>query len=163
MEFCDNLRRLRKLRNYTQKGMAQKLGMTNQNYNRYEMQNAQPPLPVLKEIANILGVTLDELAGVNEVDRYIGYLSSYGVYAREQGDYIEIYECEIPWGAEIWGDAPEDSKLPLRIKKDSFLQVMKTVMENIHNSTRPVIVSWLYSLLVLPLERQAHELPKIKK
>ena len=160
----DRLRSLREAAGLTQKSVADRLGIPVTTYRSYEYKaNAQPGINRLKEIAKILGITLDELAGFSNIDRYIGYLSSYGVYAREQDDYIEIYECEIPWGAEIWGDAPEDSKLPLRIKKDSFLEVMPAIMEDIRKFTRPLIADRLYSLLVLPLERQAHELPKIKK
>lgn len=171
MKLSDRLKLYRRQKGLTQIDVARKLNINNTTYASYELRDTQPKIERLKEIANILGVTLDELAGVNEFDRYIGYLSSYGVYAREQDDYIEIYECEIPWGAEIWGDAPEDSKLPLRIKKDSFLEVMPAIMEDIRKFTRPLIADRLYSLLVLPLERQAHEqkerqaheLPKIKK
>lgn len=61
--FARNLKRYRELTMHTQKEMAELLNMTPNAYQMYEYGKREPRLNVLIQIADILNVSLDELAG----------------------------------------------------------------------------------------------------
>lgn len=67
MEFPKRLRELRLQRGLTQQEMADLLNMTNQNYGRFETQNANPKINTLIKMAQILGVSVDYLLGTGEL------------------------------------------------------------------------------------------------
>ena len=54
---------LRKARGMTQKELASKLGITVQAVSRWETEKCCPDIQLLPDIAQILGVTIDELFG----------------------------------------------------------------------------------------------------
>ena len=60
--FCEQLLSIRKARNLTGSDMARRLDISPALYHRYE-KDIVPPLRTLKKIADILEVTIDELAG----------------------------------------------------------------------------------------------------
>lgn len=66
MEFAKRLKLLRLQHGLTQQEMAELLNMTNQNYGRFETQNANPKIATLIKIAQIFNVTVDYLLGVDE-------------------------------------------------------------------------------------------------
>lgn len=59
----DKLKLLREQRDYTQGYVADTLGISRVNYNRYENNNREPDGETLKRIADFFGVTTDELLG----------------------------------------------------------------------------------------------------
>lgn len=63
--FPHNLKAARVKAGYTQSALAEKLGMTRQNYSRYESSdlNAQPSLELLCELSHILNTTPNDLIG----------------------------------------------------------------------------------------------------
>ena len=61
--FVDRLRTIRKDKGVTQKQVAQAIGTTEQNYQRYERGSQQPTLPVLLALADYFDVSLDYLVG----------------------------------------------------------------------------------------------------
>lgn len=61
--FVERLKVCRKKDNLTQKQVAQKIGTSEQNYQRYERGSQQPTLPVLVALADCFDVSLDYLAG----------------------------------------------------------------------------------------------------
>ena len=65
MNFSERLKYYRQQRGYTQTDIANKLQMTNQNYNRYETKNVYPRLDIAIKIADILGITINDLIGNN--------------------------------------------------------------------------------------------------
>ena len=67
MDISLNLRRLRELKNISQTKVAKEIGINRTTYNSYETGIATPPLENLVKIANLLGVSLDELAGLSDV------------------------------------------------------------------------------------------------
>lgn len=86
MKLSDRLRSLREAAGLTQKGVADRLGIPVTTYRSYEYKaNAQPGISRLKEIAKILGITLDELAGVNESERLICYFAKMGFEVKRYG------------------------------------------------------------------------------
>lgn len=62
------IRKLRELRNYTQKFMAEKLGMSQSNYARLESGAIRMEKEHLSRIAKILNVSQETLASFNEHD-----------------------------------------------------------------------------------------------
>lgn len=65
-DFHQRLRELRTARKLTQTRVAELLGVSPRVYHRWESGSATPLLATVVKIADILGVTLDELAGRKE-------------------------------------------------------------------------------------------------
>lgn len=63
MKFNENLKYLRKKEGFTQESLAEKLNVSRQAVTKWESGQALPDLVNLKEIADLFGVTLDELLG----------------------------------------------------------------------------------------------------
>ena len=61
--FVERLKSCRKESNTTQKQVAEAIGTSEQNYQRYERGSQQPTLPVLIALANYFNVSLDYLTG----------------------------------------------------------------------------------------------------
>jgi len=64
--FAERLRLLRQARNVTQARLAELLGVSPRVYNRWEKGGNVPHFDTIVKIADILQVTLDELAGRQE-------------------------------------------------------------------------------------------------
>ncbi len=64
--FAERLRLLRQARNITQARLAELLGINPRAYNRWETADNVPHLDTLIKIADILQISLDELAGRKE-------------------------------------------------------------------------------------------------
>ena len=81
--FAERLRYYRVRSAYSQKGLAQKLGMTRQNYSRYENKalNVQPTLELLQKMAAVLGIDVNTLIGyqANEKEKMLAVLRSAGI------------------------------------------------------------------------------------
>ena len=60
--FKDNLVQLRKLQQMTQEDIADKLGVTRQSVAKWEAGESIPDLDKCKQLAEIFGVSLDDLA-----------------------------------------------------------------------------------------------------
>ncbi len=63
LNFSLNLKNYRKTYGYTQKQVAEKLGITYQSYQAYEQMKALPSLPIFIKLAEIYDVSLDSLIG----------------------------------------------------------------------------------------------------
>ena len=63
MSLGENLQRLRKEKGLSQEDVAQKLFVSRQSVSKWENGNAEPGVENLKALANLYGVTLDELVG----------------------------------------------------------------------------------------------------
>ena len=64
--FATRLKELRLENNYTQVKMAEKLGIRQQSYVRYEKGTGEPSLESLVAIAKIFNVSIDYLLGVTD-------------------------------------------------------------------------------------------------
>ena len=62
MMFSDNLNALRKLRQMTQEDLAEKLGVTRQAVAKWEAGDSVPDLDKCRMLADVFGVSLDDLA-----------------------------------------------------------------------------------------------------
>ena len=63
MEYFERMKELRSERGETQAGVAEAIGMTTRQYQRYEAGNQKPGLDYLMALADHFEVTLDYLAG----------------------------------------------------------------------------------------------------
>lgn len=63
--LSDNLNRIRKEKGFTAQYMADQLDIEVHLYRKYENGYTNPPLPKFIKIADILGVSADELLGRN--------------------------------------------------------------------------------------------------
>ena len=61
MRFGDNLKAARKAAGLTQQQVADALPIHRTTYTKYETQSVEPPFPVLRKLADLLGVTVDAL------------------------------------------------------------------------------------------------------
>ena len=63
MNFAETIVRSRKALGLTQEGLAQKLGVTNQAVSKWESGQSCPDLMLLPLLADLFGITIDELFG----------------------------------------------------------------------------------------------------
>lgn len=63
MKFSDNLRNLRREKEYSQEYLAERLGVTRRTISKWENGTAMPDLKKLTEIAELFGTTMDKLLG----------------------------------------------------------------------------------------------------
>lgn len=61
--FCERLIEMRKSLGMTQRQVAEKLGITQPSYIRYEIGNSEPTLENLAKLADIFDVSVDYLLG----------------------------------------------------------------------------------------------------
>ncbi len=68
-EFGKRLVRLRKAAGYTQVELAQELGVTQRMISYYEGHSEYPPAALLLKLAALLGVSADELLGIQPLKK----------------------------------------------------------------------------------------------
>ena len=61
MAFADNLIELRKFNNYSQEELAEMMGVSRQTLSKYETGESFPDIEKCRIIADVLGVTIDDL------------------------------------------------------------------------------------------------------
>lgn len=64
MKFNENIRNLRRERDYSQEYLAEKLNVTRQTISKWENGAAMPDLKKLTEIADFFSVSMDTLLGI---------------------------------------------------------------------------------------------------
>ncbi|MGN0534424.1 MAG: helix-turn-helix transcriptional regulator [Eubacterium sp.] len=67
--FGENLKKLRKEQNLTQEALADFLGVTFQAVSKWERGDGYPDIATLPIISSFFGVSLDDLLGVDKVQR----------------------------------------------------------------------------------------------
>lgn len=66
MKLADKLKELRKINNLNQVDVAKELGVEQTTYSKYEKERVIPDIFALKKLANLYGITLDQL--VSDID-----------------------------------------------------------------------------------------------
>ncbi len=66
MTFSDNLRALRRAKEYSQESLAQQLGVTRQTVSKWENGTAMPDLKKLTEIAALFDTAMDALLSTDQ-------------------------------------------------------------------------------------------------
>ena len=67
--FQDNLISLRKIHGYSQDELAEKIGVTRQTLSKYETGESLPDIERCKRLADIFGVSMDDLVNYEKSDR----------------------------------------------------------------------------------------------
>lgn len=88
MSFSDNLKRLRKLNNYSQGDLAEKLKTTQQNISLYERGVVAPSIETLTQLADCFKVTVDYLIDYKKDPAHTGL-------SQEALDLLRIFD-ELP-------------------------------------------------------------------
>ena len=68
MSFADNLIELRKLNNLSQEDIAEKIGVSRQTLSKYETGESLPDIERCKQLADLIGVTMDDLISYEKTD-----------------------------------------------------------------------------------------------
>ena len=66
--FKDNLIALRKINGYSQDELADKIGVTRQTLSKYETGESLPDIERCKQLAEIFGVSMDDLVNYDKTD-----------------------------------------------------------------------------------------------
>ena len=66
MDLCSNMRRVRTIKKYSQEDIADALGITQQQYSRYETGMNEIPVHYLVALCKFYGVSADWLLGLKE-------------------------------------------------------------------------------------------------
>lgn len=74
MSFSENLRRYREKSGLSRKDIAAKIHMTANGYGLYETGRSEPKLEVLNKIADVLGVSTDDLLGRDNVAAFLSLI-----------------------------------------------------------------------------------------
>jgi transcriptional regulator with XRE-family HTH domain len=75
--FSDNLKKIRKDKNVSQEKLASYLNISYQAVSKWENGNSYPDITLLPNIARYLDISVDELLGVNEIDKEKKYEEYY--------------------------------------------------------------------------------------
>ena len=70
--FKDNLVQMRKLKHFTQEDLAEKVGVTRQAIAKWEAGESEPSLDKCKLLADVLGVSIDDLANYEPSEDVMG-------------------------------------------------------------------------------------------
>ena len=65
----ENIKRMRRERDLTQEEVAAHLGISFQAISKWERADGYPDITMLPALANYFGVSVDELLGMNKIDR----------------------------------------------------------------------------------------------
>lgn len=68
MSFADNLIELRKINNLSQEDIAEKIGVSRQTLSKYETGESLPDIERCKQLAELFGVTMDDLISYEKND-----------------------------------------------------------------------------------------------
>ncbi|MBQ5315926.1 MAG: helix-turn-helix domain-containing protein [Oscillospiraceae bacterium] len=141
--FTDNLRRLRNENGFSQKEVADRLGMTRQAYSLYETGKRRVDVENAKHLADIFGVTLNELGYADApYPQYSGIapvntqrLPLLGRVACGKPIFDEITDTYIDAAADIKADfclvCKGDSMINARIYDGDIVMIQRTdIVEN---------------------------------
>jgi len=95
-----NLHALREQKGYSAAQVAQSLEITEDGYNRIESGEIHPTIPILKQLADILGTTIPDLltgqhAQQNVASTRGGHFSAQLLSETDKDTYIKILENQL--------------------------------------------------------------------
>ena len=89
-ELCDRLRKLRDRYGYTQRDVADQIGIGKSAYRSYENNDRRIPVDVLTRVAALYNISVDELLG-NSVRSNASENIIHGDFTDEQFEKIQKY------------------------------------------------------------------------
>lgn len=119
-----NLKEIRKSRGYTQTELANKMGVTQATFSYWEKENRTPDIHTAVKLADILGVSVDYLLGVDQAagsNDLIDYPVIGTIKAGYDGEAVEEYTGEsIPIPKQFLQGYKHDDFMVLRISGTSM-------------------------------------------
>ena len=108
MNIAATIKRLRREQDMTQEVMAEYLGLSPQAISRWETGQAMPDISLLPALANLFGVTTDELLGMNDLrqEQHLSEVFGTAQKLRDSGKYDEAAELlrgELALFPRNWG------------------------------------------------------------
>lgn len=88
--FKDNLISLRKIHGYSQDELAEKIGVTRQTLSKYETGESLPDIERCKRLADIFGVSMDDLVNYEKTDR-----ENLGLEVPPKGKHVFGMVCRL--------------------------------------------------------------------
>ena len=136
--FGLRLQNLRKMHNFTQEDIANKVNVTPQAVSKWENDLAEPDLQTLPLLANILNVSVDELLGITQtVTQLVEPVTNFKNYVLKitvdsaDGDKVRV---NLPL-AFISACLDEDKKIPLNLGVDTtnidFKEIIALVKQGV--------------------------------
>ncbi|WP_293977382.1 helix-turn-helix domain-containing protein [uncultured Clostridium sp.] len=118
----NNIKRIRKQKNISQKDMAKKLNMPSSTYSNYENNNREPNAATLRKIADILNVDISDLLNLNSPENESSekYLSDDINTIHVIEDLIKLCEFNINFNKLSSDDRELESSLKLAIKNNTI-------------------------------------------
>lgn len=118
----NNIKKIRKQKNISQKDMAKKLNMPSSTYSNYENNNREPNAATLRKIADILDVNISDLLNLKSSEN-----KSSEKYLSDDIDTIQVIEnliklCEfnINFNKLSSDDSDLESSLKLAVKNNTI-------------------------------------------
>ena len=136
--FKDNLVQMRKLAQMTQEDIAEKLGVTRQSVAKWEAGDSIPDLDKCKQLADIFGVSLDDLANYEPDDNLGMAVPPRGkhlfglVTVGDKGQIVipakarKLFEITPGDQLVVLGDEGQGIAI---VKAENFLSLANTVMK----------------------------------
>lgn len=69
MDIAKTIAKYRKAKNLTQQALGERLGVSNQAVSKWENGSSSPDISIIPELANVLGISLDQFFGISGKDR----------------------------------------------------------------------------------------------
>ena len=88
MSFADNLMELRKLNNLSQEEIAEKIGVSRQTLSKYETGESLPDIKRCKMLADLFGVSMDDLISYEKNDSEKNDSDNLGYAIPPKGKHI---------------------------------------------------------------------------
>lgn len=139
MDFAERLIKLRKKRGLTQEELADKLGVSGQAVSKWETGNSMPDVALLGQLAHVLGVTVDDLLGI-EPEKKVELEEKTDVSSRvihvavesAEGDQIKL---NLPF-ALVKAFVKKDGSIPMMVQNDGlkdidFAQIIECVSQGL--------------------------------
>lgn len=89
--FNENLRTARERKGFSQKEMAERIGVAKSTYSLYESGNREPNVQTIKKIADALNVSADELLGLDDTPQTIAAHFDGNEYTADELDEIRKF------------------------------------------------------------------------
>lgn len=130
--YGKKLRELRNIEGWTQEEVAKKLGVSKQTYSHYENEKRRPGLDIIRELAAVYRVNIDDIFAEEPVSN-IAYLPIVGSISCGDGVFayedIESYETIakdwVKGGEYFFLRAKGDSMIGARIQEGDLLLIRK--------------------------------------
>ena len=137
--FADNLLEMRKLHNWSQEELAERIGVSRQTLSKYETGESLPDIEKCRMLADLFGVTVDDLIRYEKTD-------NFGLGVPPKGKHVfgivkvgEKGQIIIPAKArKIFAISPGDNLVVLGddrqgiaiIKENALLEMFHSVRNN---------------------------------